>query len=91
MACPLGPYTDQRRRRAAGIRRLRCRPRVRSIMEIRTGAWCASSGSCSRSPVPESSYDSLGMNGAHVALLAHVFNERHWAEQLQHRSRIWSY
>ena len=25
------------------------------------------------------------MNGAHVALLAHVFNERHWAEQLQHR------
>lgn len=36
-------------------------------------------------PGPGISYDSLGMNGAHVAVLGHVFNERHWAEQLQHR------
>src|SRR5438309_1749704 len=36
-------------------------------------------------PGPGISYDSLGMNGAHVALLAHNFNEPHWAEQLQHR------
>ncbi len=36
-------------------------------------------------PGPGVSYDSLGMNGAHVAVLGHVFNERHWAEQLQHR------
>ena len=36
-------------------------------------------------PGPGISYDSLGLNGAHVALLAHNFNEPHWAEQLQHR------
>jgi lysophospholipase L1-like esterase len=36
-------------------------------------------------PGPGISYDSLGMNGAHVALLAHNFNEAHWAGQLQHR------
>jgi lysophospholipase L1-like esterase len=34
---------------------------------------------------PGITYDSLGMNGAHVALLAHNFNEAHWAAQLQHR------
>jgi lysophospholipase L1-like esterase len=36
-------------------------------------------------PGPGITYDSLGMNGAHVALLAHNFNEAHWAAQLQHR------
>ncbi len=30
-------------------------------------------------------YDSLGVNGAYAGLLAHVMNEQHWAEQLQHR------
>jgi lysophospholipase L1-like esterase len=36
-------------------------------------------------PGPGVTYDSLGLNGAHVAVLGHVFNDRHWAEQLQHR------
>ena len=30
-------------------------------------------------------YDSLGLNGAFTTILAHTFDERHWAEQLQHR------
>lgn len=29
-------------------------------------------------------YDSLGVNGAYVALLSKMFREDHWAEQLQH-------
>jgi lysophospholipase L1-like esterase len=31
------------------------------------------------------SYDSLGVNGAFVGLLANYLDERHWAEQLKHR------
>jgi lysophospholipase L1-like esterase len=30
-------------------------------------------------------YDSLGLNGAYVTVLARMFDERHWAEQLRHR------
>ena len=30
-------------------------------------------------------YDSLGLNGASIAVLSRMFNERHWAEELQHR------
>jgi lysophospholipase L1-like esterase len=30
-------------------------------------------------------YDSLGLNGAYVSVLARMFNESHWAEQLKHR------
>ncbi len=29
-------------------------------------------------------YDSLGVNGAYVSILARFFNENHWREQLQH-------
>jgi lysophospholipase L1-like esterase len=31
------------------------------------------------------SYDSLGVNGAFIGLLAHYLDEAHWAEQLRHR------
>jgi lysophospholipase L1-like esterase len=31
-------------------------------------------------------YDSLGVNGAFIGLLAHYMDEQHWAEQLQHRA-----
>lgn len=30
-------------------------------------------------------YDSLGVNGAFIGLLAHYLDEQHWAEQLRHR------
>jgi lysophospholipase L1-like esterase len=32
------------------------------------------------------SYDSLGVNGAFVGLLAHYMDAEHWAEQLRHRA-----
>jgi lysophospholipase L1-like esterase len=31
-------------------------------------------------------YDSLGVNGAFVGLLAHYIDEKHWTDQLRHRS-----
>jgi lysophospholipase L1-like esterase len=31
-------------------------------------------------------YDSAGMNGASVSMLALIFNENHWAEELRHRN-----
>jgi lysophospholipase L1-like esterase len=31
-------------------------------------------------------YDSVGLNGASVSMLALIFNESHWAEELRHRN-----
>jgi len=31
-------------------------------------------------------YDSIGLNGASVSMLALLFNEKHWAEELRHRN-----
>ncbi len=31
-------------------------------------------------------YDSAGMNGASISVLAVIFNERHWADELRHRN-----
>ena len=33
---------------------------------------------------PGVEYDSLGLNGASITVLSHMFDERHWGEQLQH-------
>jgi lysophospholipase L1-like esterase len=35
-------------------------------------------------PGPGIEYDSLGLNGAFVSVLAKMFNEDHWSEQLRH-------
>ncbi|MBK9167617.1 MAG: hypothetical protein IPM24_09160 [Bryobacterales bacterium] len=35
-------------------------------------------------PGPGVVYDSLGLNGAYISVLARMFHERHWAEQLRH-------
>ncbi len=35
-------------------------------------------------PGPGVIYSSLGVNGAYVAILSRMFQERHWAEQLKH-------
>src|SRR6476646_2073740 len=70
---------------AAGFARLSLPPAGARVVEIRTEGLVRLFGITLEKPGPGVSCDSLGMNGAHVALLAHVFNERHWAEQLQHR------
>src|SRR6185369_7470163 len=35
-------------------------------------------------PNPGVIYNSLGVNGAYVAILSRMFQERHWSEQLKH-------
>ncbi len=35
-------------------------------------------------PGPGIIYDSLGVNGAYISILAKMFQEKHWAEELQH-------
>jgi lysophospholipase L1-like esterase len=37
-----------------------------------------------RKPGPGVVYNSLGVNGAYVSILARMFNEGHWAEELRH-------
>ena len=41
-------------------------------------------GASFENPGPGVIYDSLGVNGAHVAMLARMFNGEHWAAELQH-------
>jgi lysophospholipase L1-like esterase len=71
--------------RAAGFARFSLPASGTRILEIHAAGSVRLFGITLEKPGPGVSYDSLGMNGAHVALLAHVFNERHWAEQLRHR------
>jgi lysophospholipase L1-like esterase len=42
-------------------------------------------GITAENPNPGVVYDSLGLNGASVVVLARTFNEAHWAEELRHR------
>jgi lysophospholipase L1-like esterase len=42
-------------------------------------------GITAEQPGPGVVYDSLGLNGASVTVLSRMYNERHWAEELQHR------
>ena len=42
-------------------------------------------GLTAEKPGPGVVYDSLGLNGASITVLTHMFNEKHWAAELQHR------
>ena len=43
-------------------------------------------GITAEGPGPGVVYDSLGLNGASITVLSRMFNEAHWAEELQHRN-----
>jgi lysophospholipase L1-like esterase len=43
-------------------------------------------GLTAEGPGPGVVYDSLGLNGASITVLSRMFNEAHWAEELQHRN-----
>jgi lysophospholipase L1-like esterase len=43
-------------------------------------------GITAEKPGPGVVYDSLGLNGASITVLSRMFNERHFAEELQHRN-----
>ena len=42
-------------------------------------------GVTAEKPGPGVVYDSLGLNGGSITVLAHMFNQRHWTEELRHR------
>ena len=42
-------------------------------------------GITAENPGPGVVYDSLGLNGASIVVLARTFNQSHWAEELRHR------
>jgi len=43
-------------------------------------------GITAEGPGPGVVYDSLGLNGASITVLSRMYNEQHWAEELQHRN-----
>jgi lysophospholipase L1-like esterase len=43
-------------------------------------------GVSAEKPGPGIVYDSLGLNGASIAVLSRMYNEAHWAEELRHRN-----
>jgi len=43
-------------------------------------------GITAEGPGPGVGYDSLGLNGASITVLSRMYNEQHWAEELQHRN-----
>jgi lysophospholipase L1-like esterase len=43
-------------------------------------------GIIAEKPGPGVVYDSLGMNGASILVLSHMFNEKHWEEELRRRN-----
>jgi lysophospholipase L1-like esterase len=81
----LGRVATDSGARAAGFARFHFPAAGAHAVEIRAAGAVRIFGIIFDKPGPGVSYDSLGMNGAHVAVLGHVFNEKHWAEQLQHR------
>ncbi len=42
-------------------------------------------GLTAEKPGPGVVYDSLGLNGGSIPVLSHIFEPRHWAEELRHR------
>ena len=82
----LGSVNTAAAERTAAFARLSLPAAGARTLEIHASGLVRLFGITLEKPGPGVSYDSLGMNGAHVALLAHSFNERHWAEQLRHRA-----
>jgi lysophospholipase L1-like esterase len=71
--------------RAAGYARFQLPAGGARTVDIRTDGAVRLFGIVFEKPGPGVSYDSLGLNGASIEVLSHIFNEKHWAEQLQHR------
>jgi lysophospholipase L1-like esterase len=71
--------------RTAGFARFDLRPGVR-MLELRTEGEVRLFGITVEKPRTGVVYDSLGVNGASISMLALLFNERHWAEELRHRN-----
>jgi lysophospholipase L1-like esterase len=57
-----------------------------SDLELRTDGQVRLFGLTAEKPGPGVVYDSLGLNGASISVLAHTFNQQHWAAELRQRN-----
>jgi lysophospholipase L1-like esterase len=57
-----------------------------SELELRTVGQVRLFGLTAEKPGPGVVYDSLGLNGASITVLSHVFNQQHWAAELRQRN-----
>ena len=57
-----------------------------SELELRPEGQVRLFGLTAEKPGPGVVYDSLGLNGASITVLTHMFNQRHWAAELQQRN-----
>jgi lysophospholipase L1-like esterase len=71
--------------RAAGFARFDLKPGT-STLEFRADGPVRVFGVTLEKPQTGVVYDSIGLNGASVSMLALLFNEKHWAEELRHRN-----
>jgi len=81
----LGSVSTDAQNCAAAYSRFRLPGHGARTIDVRTHGHVRMFGITFEKGGPGVSYDSLGLNGASIEVLAHIFNERHWAEQLQHR------
>jgi lysophospholipase L1-like esterase len=81
----LGSVETDGKARTAGYARFDLPRAGTRTVDIRTHGAVRMFGIIFGKPGPGISYDSLGLNGASIGVLGRTFNERHWAEQLQHR------
>ena len=82
---PLATIETAAPSRTAGFARFDLHPGVR-MLELRTEGEVRLFGITVEKPRTGVVYDSLGVNGASISMLALLFNERHWAEELRHRN-----
>jgi lysophospholipase L1-like esterase len=57
-----------------------------SELELRPEGQVRLFGLTAEKPVPGVVYDSLGLNGASITVLSHMFNQQHWAAELRRRN-----
>ena len=57
-----------------------------SDLELRTDGQVRLFGLTAEKPGPGVVYDSLGLNGASISVLAHTFNQQHWVAELRQRN-----
>jgi lysophospholipase L1-like esterase len=55
-------------------------------LELRSEGQVRLFGLTAEKPGPGLVYDSLGLNGASITVLSHMFNKQHWAAELQERN-----
>jgi lysophospholipase L1-like esterase len=82
---PIGSIATDAPSRTAGFQRFELKPGT-GTLEFSTEGSVRLFGITLEKQKTGVVYDSVGLNGASVSMLALIFNESHWAEELRHRN-----